>query len=82
MAKAHRKGEPSRIRRNVQQNDDPYLPKLDPGQAGVCTRCHAIYQRRHWFFDEPLFNQIAVQAQTRHILCPACRKIGRQLSRG
>ena len=75
MAKAHRKSAPSRIRRNVEQNVDPYLPKLDLRESAVCTRCHAIYQRRHWFFDDSLFNRIVVQRQTRQILCPACRKI-------
>ena len=75
MAKADHKSEPSRIRRNVQQYGDPYLPKLDRGEVAVCTRCHAIYQRRHWFFDEDLFNRAAVQQPTRHVTCPACRKI-------
>jgi NMD protein affecting ribosome stability and mRNA decay len=75
MAKADHKSQPSHIRRNVQQYGDPYLPKLNHGETAVCTRCHAIYQRRHWFFDEEQFNRSAVQAQTRHVTCPACRKI-------
>jgi NMD protein affecting ribosome stability and mRNA decay len=75
MAKANHKGQPSRIRRNVQQFGDPYIPKLNHGETAVCTRCHAIYQRRHWFFDDDLFNRSAVQPQTRHVVCPACHKI-------
>lgn len=75
MAKANHKGQPSRIRRNVQQYGDPYLPKLNHGETAVCTRCHALYQRRHWFFDEEAFKRAAVQTHTHHVTCPACKKI-------
>jgi NMD protein affecting ribosome stability and mRNA decay len=75
MAKANHKGQPSRIRRNVQQFGDPYLPKLNHGEVAVCTVCHAIYHRRHWFFDADAFKRCAVQAQTRQVTCPACQKI-------
>ena len=76
MAKAHHKGQPTRIRRNVQQYGDPYIPKLNQGELAVCTRCHALYQRRHWFFDEELFNRSAALQNTRQVVCPACQKIG------
>ena len=75
MAKANHKGQPSRIRRNVQQFGDPYLPKLNQGEVAVCTRCHAIYQRRHWFFDDAVFTRSTAQMQTRRVTCPACQKI-------
>ena len=70
-----RKGGPVRTRRNVQQYGDPYLPDIDPGEIAVCTSCRAIFRRRHWFFDEALYNQVAVQPNTRLLTCPACRKI-------
>ena len=76
MAKGSRKGAPSHIRRNLHQDTDPYLPKVGHGETATCTHCHAIYQRRHWFFDEELFNQLVVQPATRHVRCPACQKIG------
>ena len=75
MAKANHKGQPSRIRRNVQQFGDPYLPRLNQGEVAVCTGCHAVYHRRHWFFDDAVFMRRAVQAQTRRVICPACQKI-------
>jgi NMD protein affecting ribosome stability and mRNA decay len=75
MAKADHKSQPSRIRRNVQQYGDPYLPKLNHGETAVCSRCHAIYQRRHWFFDDDMFQRSLKQAQTQQVTCPACRKI-------
>ncbi len=76
MAKADHKGQPSRIRRNVQQYGDPYLPKLNPGEIAVCTRCHGVYQRRHWLLDEELYAQSASDPTTRRVVCPACHKIG------
>ncbi|MGD0947699.1 MAG: hypothetical protein ABSA52_09725 [Candidatus Binatia bacterium] len=56
MTKATKGRLPNRIRRNLDQYGDPYLPKLGPGETSVCSRCHVIYQRRHWFFDEALFS--------------------------
>ncbi len=82
MAKASRKGEPSRIRRNVQQYGDPYLSKVNHGEVAVCTRCHAIYQRRHWLFDEQVYHQSAAQPDTRQVLCPACQKISDNYAQG
>ncbi len=76
MAKADHKGQPSRIRRNVQQYGDPYIPKLNQGEIAVCTRCHGVYQRRHWLFDEELYTRSVSDPATRQVLCPACHKIG------
>lgn len=70
-----RKGVPVRTRRNLQQYGDPYLPKNNPGEIAVCTTCHAIFRRRHWFFDENEYDKLAGQAETRSVVCPACRKI-------
>jgi NMD protein affecting ribosome stability and mRNA decay len=70
-----RKGSPVRVRRNLQQYGDPYLPKVNPGETAICTTCHAIFRRRHWFFDENEYDRLAGQAQTRQAVCPACHKI-------
>jgi hypothetical protein len=43
MAKADHKGQPSRIRRNVQRYGDPYIPKGGQGEIALCARCQAIY---------------------------------------
>ncbi len=75
MANADHKNQPTRIRRNIQRYGDPYLPKLNHGETAVCTRCHAIYQRRHWFFDHEVFERSLRRSQTRQVACPACRKI-------
>ena len=70
-----RKGAPVRIRRNVHQYGDPYLPKINPGEIAVCTTCHAIFRRRHWFFDDDFYSTVAAQPNTKSVTCPACRKI-------
>lgn len=75
MAKGRSKGAPTKIRRNVQSHGDPYLPKVAPGEIAVCEGCHAIYQRRHWYFNEDEFRRLAGQSATRPVQCPACRKI-------
>jgi NMD protein affecting ribosome stability and mRNA decay len=75
MAKADHKGQPSRIRRNVQRYGDPYIPKGSQGEIAVCARCQAIYKRRHWFFDEELLKRAKARATTRQVTCPACQKI-------
>ncbi len=76
MAKRMKGQPPNRIRRNLEQYGDPYLPKVGPGEMAVCTRCHAIYQRRHWSFNEELFTRAAADPTTRQVTCPACHKIG------
>lgn len=66
-----------RTRRNLAEFDasDPYQPRLDPGEVAVCTECHAIYQRRHWFFDHDTYVRETMQPTTRMVVCPACQKI-------
>ena len=66
---------PVRIRRNLQQFGDPYLPELSPEEIAVCRGCHATFRRRHWVLDETLYGQVMAQPDTRLITCPACRKI-------
>ncbi len=66
---------PVRIRRNIQQFGDPYLPDIDPGEIAVCTGCHAIFRRRHWFFDDVLYESVSKKSETHRVVCPACQKI-------
>jgi len=71
-------------RRNVAEFDahDPYNPRVDPGEVAVCTECHALYQRRHWFFDEELYFHHNAQLATRKVLCSACQKIRDRYAEG
>jgi NMD protein affecting ribosome stability and mRNA decay len=71
-------------RRNVAEFNahDPYEPRVDPGEVAVCTDCHALYQRRHWFFDEELYFYHSNDPKTRKVLCPACEKIRDRYAEG
>ena len=46
-----RPGRAVRVRHNLTESTDPYQLGFDPGEVAACTECHALYQRRHWFFD-------------------------------
>ena len=72
---SQKKAGPVRTRRNVQQYGDPYLPKINHGEIAVCTVCRAIFQRRHWFFDDALYRALSMKTDTRRVTCPACQKI-------
>lgn len=64
-------------RRNLAEFDanDPYTPRFAPEETAVCTECHALYERRHWFCDEEAYFHASMQADTHKVLCPACHKI-------
>ena len=71
-------------RRNVAEFNarDPYEPRVDPGEVAACTGCHALYRRRHWFFDEELYFHYSSDPNTRKVLCPACEKIRDRYAEG
>jgi hypothetical protein len=77
-----RPGRAVRVRRNLVESGDPYLPRLDPGEVAACTECHALYQRRHWFFDAAAYFRETMQPATRMVLCPACQKIRDRYAEG
>ena len=70
-----RPGRAVQVRRNLADSTDPYQPRFDPGEVAACTGCHALYQRRHWFFDADAYFRETMQPTTRLVLCPACQKI-------
>ncbi|MCS6927551.1 MAG: BCAM0308 family protein [Candidatus Binatia bacterium] len=71
-------------RRNLAEFDanDPYAPRIDPGEVAVCGQCHALYQRRHWFFDAEAYFRETMQPTTRIVICPACQKIRDRYAEG
>jgi NMD protein affecting ribosome stability and mRNA decay len=71
-------------RRNLAEFDanDPYAPRVNPGETAICTECHALYERRHWFFDEEAYFYASMQPETRKVLCPACQKIRDRYAEG
>ncbi len=71
-------------RRNLAEFDanDPYAPRIDPGEVAACTECHALYHRRHWFFDADAYVRETMQPTTRMVVCPACQKIRDRYAEG
>ena len=70
------------VRQNLPESTDPYQLRLDPGEVAACTECHALYQRRHWFFDADAYVRETMQPTTRMVLCPACQKIRDRYAEG
>jgi len=77
-----RGGQATHVRQNLPESTDPYQRGLDPGEIAACTECHALYQRRHWFFDEDAYFRDTMQPETRMVLCPACQKIRDRYAEG
>lgn len=77
-----RGGQAVPVRQNLPESTDPYSPRFDPGEIAACTECHALYQRRHWFFDEAAYFRETMQPETRMVLCPACQKIRDRYAEG
>jgi NMD protein affecting ribosome stability and mRNA decay len=44
--------------------------------------CHALYEPRHWFFDEEAYFYASLQPETCKVLCPACQKIRDRYAEG
>lgn len=77
-----RGGKGIHVRQNLPESTDPYQPRFDPGEVAACTACHALYQRRHWFFDADAYLRETMQPETRLVLCPACQKIQDRYAEG
>ncbi|MGQ9456239.1 MAG: BCAM0308 family protein [Armatimonadota bacterium] len=74
---SHSKG-PIHIRRNVENFDDPYIPREHVPDGTKCELCGSIAQGGHWHLLEDY--QLPVQKEgsrsyMHETLCPACRKI-------
>jgi NMD protein affecting ribosome stability and mRNA decay len=74
----------AQARRQLAARDatDPYQPRLGRGEVAACTECHAVYQRRHWFFDRDTYVRETMQPTTRMVICPACQKIRDRYAEG
>lgn len=59
---------------HVGRVEDPYQPG-EGQEAAACTRCHALYRNKRWFFDQDLYQRLARTRQVREVVCPTCRKI-------
>lgn len=66
--------EPVRIRRYIQDYDDPYLSTLKPDEVAVCQECRSVYTGGRWELEDKSDALLKAENVT-EVLCPACRKI-------
>lgn len=66
---------PAKFKKNIGAYLDPYLAKGGPHEMAICKKCHAIYHKKRWFFDEATYEERIDKKTTQKVLCPACQKI-------
>jgi NMD protein affecting ribosome stability and mRNA decay len=66
--------EPVHIRRNVQDDHDPYIDDEQLAHNSVCKECGRVYTAGRWYFKDQIAEKNASNNQRRDVVCPACRK--------
>ncbi|MEK6680651.1 MAG: BCAM0308 family protein [Nitrospirota bacterium] len=66
---------PAKFKKNIGAYLDPYLAKGGPHEMAICKKCHAIYHKKRWFFDEAVYKENINKKGAQKVLCPACQKI-------
>ncbi len=64
----------STVRKAIDSEGDPYLPKTGPKDGAVCRECGAVYLNKRWTL-EPKAQRSVNAEETVKVLCPACQKI-------
>ena len=63
-------------RKNVDRENDPYIPRKSASAVGACPNCHAIRSNKRWHLDEKEYAALTRKPGTAvPERCPACRKI-------
>lgn len=65
---------PSRIRRNVEDYNDPYISDESLPENSVCKQCGAVYAADRWYLKGELPEDKAFHHVAGKVICPACRK--------
>lgn len=73
---------PSRIRRNVDDYDDPYIPDESPPENSVCKHCGSVYTADRWYLKGHLPVDKVFHPTACMTVCPACRKQGDRVAGG
>lgn len=65
---------PSRIRRNIESYNDPYIDDESLPENSVCKNCGSVYTAERWYLKgqvpvDKVFHSVACMTT-----CPACRK--------
>lgn len=70
---------PPEARRNFANNSEKnHLEDRLAVGHGICTRCHAIWDRKHWHLNEEEYKSLRQDKSVSQVVCPACVKIERQ----
>jgi len=62
-------------RRILGQQANPYALRRAPGGVMVCRECHGIYEKKRWYHDESVFEDLVDHGRARISTCPACTRI-------
>ncbi|MBC7542326.1 MAG: hypothetical protein H7338_06310 [Candidatus Sericytochromatia bacterium] len=63
--------------------DTPHDAGAAPAGVMVCAGCHAVYERKHWHFNEADFARLHQAPETLTIeRCPGCQRIADRDFRG
>jgi len=54
---------------------DPYIPAKGFPEPTICPVCNAVYQKKHWHFNDKLLAEAKNNKDTQYHKCPADRKI-------
>ena len=53
-----------------------------PTGIAICTRCHAIWDRKHWRLDEEEYTEKLRDRTVQQMVCPGCERLERGLYDG
>ena len=66
---------PTRIRNQIQNYGDPYLPDMKPDEVAVCRECRSVFSNGRWQLESEAGRELKEAKQVTEVLCPACQKI-------
>ena len=66
---------PTRIRNQIQNYGDPYLPDMKPDEVARCRECRSVFAGGRWRLESDATRELNEAKQITEVLCPACQKI-------
>lgn len=65
---------PSRIRRNIESYNDPYISEESLPENTVCKQCGAVHTADRWYLKGEVPVDKVFRPVAQKTICPACRK--------
>lgn len=66
---------PSSPRRIAPRQSDPYAGLRTISGPACCGVCHAVFDKKHWRFDQTAYEDLMAAKRPKLTTCPACSKI-------